>query len=76
MMNFDTLTAPPPCIDHILMPNTTRGRSPGQKGLRVHFREKRPFRAIFVGYSTRFSAPGSIFFCNIPDVHRLLVEDI
>jgi hypothetical protein len=40
---------------------STMDMSPGQMGLLVHFREKRPFRAIFVGYSTRFSALGSIF---------------
>jgi hypothetical protein len=61
MMNFDTLTVPPPFTDHNLMHNTIRHRSLGQKGLQVRFREKRPFRAIFVGYNTRFLALGSIF---------------
>jgi hypothetical protein len=75
MMNFDTMTVPPPRTDHSLMHNTTRDRSPGKKGLQVRFHEKRPFRAILVGHSTRFSAPGSIF-CNTPDVHILFVQDI
>jgi hypothetical protein len=54
-------TVPPPFTDHSLMHNTTRRRSLGQKGLQVRFREKRPFWAIFVGYSTRFLALGSIY---------------
>jgi sorbitol-specific phosphotransferase system component IIA len=61
MINFDTLTAPSPHTDYSLMHNTTQGRSPGQKGLQVRFREKHQFQAMFVGYSTRFSAHGSIF---------------
>jgi hypothetical protein len=59
-MNFGTQTVPPPCTDHSLMHNTTRHRSLGQKSLQVCFREKRPFWASFVGYSTRFLALGSI----------------
>jgi hypothetical protein len=74
-MNFDTLTVPTPCTDHSLMHNTIRRGNLGQKGLQVRFRKKHPFRAIFVGYSTRLLALRSIL-CNIPDVDRLLVEDI
>jgi hypothetical protein len=39
MMLFVTPTVPPPCIDHSLMNNSTRGMSPGQKGLPVRFHE-------------------------------------
>jgi hypothetical protein len=39
------------------------------------FSRKRPFRAIFVSYSTRFSAPGPNFW-NLPDCHKILVDDI
>jgi hypothetical protein len=74
MMNFDTLTVPPPRIDHSLIHNTTRGRSPGPKGLQVRFREKCLFRASWV-IAHDFQHSGQ-FFCNIPDVHRLHVEDI
>jgi hypothetical protein len=44
MMHFITLTVPPPRIDHSLMHNSTRGMSPGQKGLQVRFRENVRFR--------------------------------
>jgi hypothetical protein len=43
MLHFVTLMVPPPCTDHSLMHNTTRGRSPGQKGLQVCFRENISF---------------------------------
>jgi hypothetical protein len=56
MMHFITLTVPPPRTDHSLMHNSTRGRSPGQKGLQVRFRENVSF-----GPCTRFSALESIF---------------
>jgi hypothetical protein len=49
MMNFDTLTVPPPRTDHNLMHNTTRGRSSGQKGLQVRFREKTSVSGHFRG---------------------------
>jgi hypothetical protein len=39
MMHFVTQMVPPPRADHSLMHNTTRGRSPGQKGSKVRFRE-------------------------------------
>jgi hypothetical protein len=39
MLHYVTLMVPLPRTDHSLMHNTTRGRSPGQKGLHVCFRE-------------------------------------
>jgi hypothetical protein len=61
MTHFVTLTVPPPRTDHSLRHTTTR------VGLRatwfwiLWFHKKRPFRAIYVSYSTWFSAPGSTF---------------
>jgi hypothetical protein len=59
MTHFVTLTVPPPRTDHSLRRSTTR------VGLRARrfriFSRKRPFRAIFVSYSTRFLAPGQTF---------------
>jgi hypothetical protein len=39
MMHFVTVMVPPPSTDHSLMHNSTRGMSPVQKGLQLHFRE-------------------------------------
>jgi hypothetical protein len=39
MMHFITLTVASPRTDHSLIDNSTRGMSPGQKGLLVRFRE-------------------------------------
>jgi hypothetical protein len=61
MMHFDTLTVPPPRTDQSLMHNTTRGWSPSQKGLQVRFHEKRPFQAIFAGYSSRKWSETDVF---------------
>jgi hypothetical protein len=38
-MHFVTPMVPSPRTDHSLMHNSTRGMSPGQKGLQVRFRE-------------------------------------
>jgi hypothetical protein len=75
MIHFETLTVPPPRTDHSLMCNTTRGKSPGQKGSQVHFRENirfEPFSWV-IAHDFQHSCQ---FFCKIPDVHKLLVEDI
>jgi hypothetical protein len=61
MMNFDTLTVPPPRTDHSLMHNTTRGRSPGQKGFQVCLREKRPFRPFSLVIAHDFQHSGQFF---------------
>jgi hypothetical protein len=61
MTHFVNLTVPPPCTDHSLRHSTTRV---GLRAIRFQIlwlREKRPFRAIFVSYSTRFWTPGSTF---------------
>jgi hypothetical protein len=51
-------------------------RSPGQTGSNFIFSRKRPFRAIFVSYSTRLSAPGfrhpGQLFENFPVVTKYL----
>jgi hypothetical protein len=60
MMHFDTLTVPPPCTDHSLMHNTTRGRSPSQKGSHGRFL----FRVIFVGYFQR-TPHKKIYLCTV-----------
>jgi hypothetical protein len=75
MMHFVTLTVPPPRTNHSLMHNSTRGMSPSQKSLQVRFAKtlvSGHFRGL---YHTIFSTRVN-FFCNIPDVHRLLKEDI
>jgi hypothetical protein len=74
-MHFVTLTVPPPCIDHSLMHNITRGRFPGQKGSQVRFREKVRFKPFAWVIAHGFQHSDQ-FFCNILDVHILLVEDI
>jgi hypothetical protein len=75
MMHFVTLTVPPPRTDHSLMHNSTRGISPSQKGLHVRFRENVRFAPFSWVIAHDFQDSGQ-FFCNIPDVHRLLLQDI
>jgi hypothetical protein len=75
MMHFVTLTVPRPRTDHSLMQNSTRGMSPGQKGLQGRFRENVRFRPFSWVIAHDFQQPGQ-FFRNIPDVQRLLQEDI
>jgi hypothetical protein len=75
MMHFVTLTVLPPRTDHSLMHNSTMGMSSGEKGLHVRFRQNvrfGPFSWVIAHY---FQHSGQ-FFCNIPDVHRLIIEDI
>jgi hypothetical protein len=74
-MHFVTLTVPAPHTDHSLMHNTTRGRSPGQKDLKVRYRENARFRP-FSWATTHEFQHSSQFLCNISDVRKLLVEDI
>jgi hypothetical protein len=75
MMHFITLTVPPPCTDHSLFHNSTRGMSPGQKGLHVRFRENFRFGPFSWVIAHDFQHSGQ-FFCIIPDVHSLLLQDI
>jgi hypothetical protein len=63
-MHFETLTIPPPRLDHTLMHNNTSGMSPGQKGLLVRFRENVRF-GLFSWVAHDFQRLGH-FFCNIP----------
>jgi hypothetical protein len=59
MTHFITRTVPPPRTDHSLRHSTTRV---GLRARRVRiFFAKTSVRAIFVSYSTQFSAPGPIF---------------
>jgi hypothetical protein len=74
MMHFVTLMVPPR-IDNSLMHNSTRGMSSGQKGLQVCFRENVCFRPFSWVIAHDFQDAGQ-FFYNIPDVHRLLLQDI
>jgi hypothetical protein len=74
-MHFVTLMVPPLRTDHSLMHNSTRGTFPGQKGCLVRFRENIRFGPFSWVTAHDFQQPGQ-FFCNIPDVHRLLLEDI
>jgi hypothetical protein len=74
-MHFITLTVPPPGTDHSLIHNSTRSMSPGQKDLQAHFRENVRFRPFSLVIAHDFQHSGQ-FFCNLPDVHRLLVDDI
>jgi hypothetical protein len=48
--------------------------SPGQEGLQMRFRENIRFGPFSWVIAHDFEVSGQ-FFCNIPDVHRLLVED-
>jgi hypothetical protein len=74
-MYFITLTVPPPRTDHSLKHNSTRGMFPGQKGLQVRFLENVRFGPFSWVIAHDFQDSGQ-FFCNIPDVHRLLLQDI
>jgi hypothetical protein len=75
MMHFVTLTVPPPHADHNLMHNKTRGMSPCRNGMQVHFRENVCFEPFSWVIAHDFQHQGQ-FFCNTPDVHKLLLEDI
>jgi hypothetical protein len=75
MTYFVTLTVPSPRTDHSLRHSTTRVGLRARRVWILFFSRKRPFRAIFMSYSTRFSAPGQ-FFGNLPDCHKILVDDI
>jgi hypothetical protein len=61
MTHFVTLMVPPPRTDHSLRHITTWVDLRARKFWILWLHEKNPFRAIFVSYSTRFSAPGSTF---------------
>jgi hypothetical protein len=61
MTHFFTLTVPPPRTEHSLRHSTTRVGLQARWFQILLLREKRPFRAIFVSYSTPFSAPGQTF---------------
>jgi hypothetical protein len=75
MMHFVTLTVPPPLTDHSLMPNTTRGRSPGQKGSQVRFRKNVHIGSFSWVLALDFHQPGQ-FFRYIPHVQKLLIKDM
>jgi hypothetical protein len=59
MTHFFTRTVPPPHTDHSLWHSTTMVGLRARRFQILWLREKCSFRAIFVSYSTRFSAPGS-----------------
>jgi hypothetical protein len=61
MTHFITLTVPPPCTDHSLRHSTTMVGLRPRRFRILWLRKKHPFRAIFVSYSTLFSAPKSTF---------------
>jgi hypothetical protein len=61
MTHFVTLMVPPPRTNHSLRHITTRIGLMARLFRILLLRKKRPFRAIFVSYSTRFSVPGSTF---------------
>jgi hypothetical protein len=61
MTHSVTLTVPPPCTDHSLRHGTARVGLRARRFRILWHHKKCPFRAIFVSYSTRFSAPGSTF---------------
>jgi hypothetical protein len=61
MTHFITLAVPSPRTDHSLRHSTTRIGLRARRVRILFFSRKRPFGAIFVSYSTRFSAPGPIF---------------
>jgi hypothetical protein len=75
MLHFITPMVPPPCTYHSLMHNSNMGMSPSQKGLQVRFRENVRFGPFSWAIAHDFQDSGQ-FFCNIPDVHRLLLKDI
>jgi hypothetical protein len=61
MTHFVTLTVPPPRTDHSLRHSTARVGFRARRFRILWHHKKRPFQAIFVSYSTRFSALGSTF---------------
>jgi hypothetical protein len=74
MMHFVTLMVPP-STDQSLPHNSSKGMSQGQKGLQVRFRENVHFEPFSWVIAHDFQHPVQ-FFCNLPNVHILLVEDI
>jgi hypothetical protein len=61
MTHFVTLMVPPPQTKHSLRHSTAKVGLWARRFRILCIRKKRPFRAIFVSYSTRFSVPGSTF---------------
>jgi hypothetical protein len=61
MTHFVTRTVPSHRTDHSLRHSTTRVGLRARRVRILFFSRKCPFRVIFVSYSTRFSAPGPIF---------------
>jgi hypothetical protein len=59
MTHFVTPTVPPPRTDYSLRHSTTMVGLRARRFQILWLHEKCSFRAIFVSYSTRFSAPGS-----------------
>jgi hypothetical protein len=69
MTHFVTLTVPSPRTDHSLRHSTTRAGLRARRVWILFFSRKRPFRAIFVSYSTRCSTPGPIL-CKRPGLSQ------
>jgi hypothetical protein len=64
MMHFVTPTVPPPRTDHSLLHNSTRGMSPGQKGLQVRFRENVRFGPFSWVIAHDFQHSSQFFFAT------------
>jgi hypothetical protein len=75
MMQFVTPTVPPPCTDHSLIHNSTRGMSLGQKGLQVRLHENVCFEPFSWVIAHDFQHPGQ-FFRNLPNFYQILIDDI
>jgi hypothetical protein len=75
MTQFVTLMVPPPRTDHSLRHSTARTGIRARQFRILWLHKKRPFRAIFVSYNTRFSAPGSTF-SKPPGFFQILLDDI
>jgi hypothetical protein len=75
MTQFVTLMVARPCTDHSLRHSTARAGLRASRFRILWLRKKRPFRAIFVSYSTRFSVPGSTFL-KPPGFFQILVVHI
>jgi hypothetical protein len=75
MTHFVTRTVPSPCTDHILRHSTTRVGLRARRVRILFFRETVHFGQFSWAIANGFWHPGK-FFENLPDCHKILVDDI
>jgi hypothetical protein len=75
MTHFVTLTVPYPRTDHSLRHSTTRVGLRARRVRNLFFRENDRFGRFSLAIAHGFRHPGQ-FFGNLPDCHKILVDDI